>query len=47
MRKIPNPTKSSEIMYNSLINAINAEVDNITNHVTSMETQIIKQLACK
>lgn len=45
MRKIPNAIKTTQIVYNSLINAIYSEIDNLNNHVLRMETQINKQLA--
>lgn len=37
MRKVQNVTKASQYIYNSLINAINAEVENLTNHVSRLQ----------
>lgn len=45
MRKISNPTKASEIIFNSLINAIHGEVDNVSHHIARLETQILKQFS--
>lgn len=45
MKKIQHPTKSSQVIFNSLVNAIHGEIDNISNHVIRLETQICKQLS--
>ncbi len=45
MKKIPNATKATEFLYNSLVNAMHAELDNIGNHVTRLEGEIGRLIA--
>lgn len=42
MKKVPNATKATEFIYNSLVNAFHSEIENITNHTNRMDNEICK-----
>jgi len=42
MKKIPNATKATEFIYNSLVNAFHKEIENIANHTNRMDHDICK-----